>query len=1132
MPHFVLSTILEPNDAVDILVTKLIGNTEFVVIAKASSLKVYSLLHGSQIKLEKTINLYETIIDLKTIQLFSKEHFLVVATDSNRILIIGFQSLQDEFILDQFDLKEDSGASSSIQPGTLIVDQENTYIAFFSIEGLFWSYQIDARVTGQDLKAYLDRSKRARSKLFKSPEIRSFPKSRREARTPLLVERLESFNDGSNSAVLVLYRDDLFNYYLKTLVEQENTLGFLSNVQFEEEINPIILRHDCGSFLFGETGIYLTTTPYCNTSFLSAALELVDDSTVQQENDMNHGCFIKKSLPIGQKWDVISATIARSQSKSVAEIILVTKTGEVYSSKLKFDLDLLKGEIFVDYWTLEKYRGKMDSPKIVTQIEQSLFIANSPTGLRIFKLRPDSKSFDVLHHYSSLPSIMDFNISGTTLPKIQICGGKTLDSGYISTEFKGFNTDLRLISDKLMVDTGVLNMWIFGDFTIVNTFDGVRMFECVGKTISEVEDFHGLKEVDGSVLDMNMSHNELTVVTEKGVFVDGRLDSRVDITAGFVEGDGTVTHFSGTNLIRKSENYSTPDDVSTIFTLEVNRKAHILVGYWSGKSCLFLDGIMKPVRQSELAISSALIKRIKANVYYLTGDAGGNIGVTDTLTSHQLNIGDAPVTIVDYTEYSILAFNAENVVRIDFNEDGEIINRGYLNIEVPYSMKYDRVSNKLVGFTNGTLEEVIIDDRDEILKNNTTLSTLVRKSVKFKNFLHLSLFATTTTKYNKILGREVWSSELHVIDNNTFETKFVYELEPGTEITDVVNTEYHKELIDTYEEENIGLGMENILSQCFVVSCAYGSQDEYGPPLMLFSVDESGRLQYQCSSPKAKLSFQSLTNHANKLVIGAGDAVVAYKVEYSIADSKFTLKKASDSYRTRYFTSHIKSVGPDVVVGDIIKGTRVLELKVKDDIGQEDGTIFRFEESLKGFQQVHFLTAMETFKEFAITADSLKNIQICDLSDELSVTAQFNIGDQINVIKKIDHTKPLHRNTDDNIGSLVSTSDQTTTIMDEIVPFFVLGSVNGGIYLLSMVTADDLVPLLDSAQESVIREKHKILIKNQTEPHRLESFKEFISLKGSKQAYNQPAFGFTNGDLIQAYDDHLGNLVSSKCVLL
>lgn len=1128
---FVLNTLIAPNDIVGIVYAKLVGNTEFLVVGKSSCIEIYSL-QGDQLKLERAIDLYDNVSDITTIKLFKSQNvFLVVTTGSSKVFVIGFETLQKEVLLEVFDLNTDGhDGTFSIQSNTLVVNQRDSLVGYFTLEGMAWFHEIDERIWEMELQEFIQLKKKKKKSLFKKPLVMSFPKNGREARTPMIVEKLSTYDDGDEPFILVLYRDDLFNYYLKTFIKKENSLLFLSNLQLEEEIKPILLSSTIGCFVFGKSGIYLKTAPYYNAVSLSTVLDAVEDTSLVIDHNHSKQCCLKKMLPKGHSWNITAAVFFEGSDSGSIKLVFMSNTNELFVSELQTDLDPIKGELVINCWKVDKYAGELGSSKIITQMSSDVFALHGPTSFRVIRLDIKRKSFKDLDRKKYISPILDFNISGTALPKIQVCGGSGLGSGYINTEFKGYNAQLSKIGRKLPIETGVLNLWIFDDHFVFNLFDAVRIFKLDQTGFTEVDDFHGLKEVDGNLLDLSLFHNELLIVTERGVFINGKTRLNSDISLGHVDKTGNITFVSGNTLIHKNDKHLISDDASTIYAVKLNKETHIMVGNWDGSVLLFVNGKKKILRKSLFAVNSVLIKKIGNSVCYITGDASGTIGISVGTSTVDLNIGDAPVTLVDYTEFSFLAYNAENVVKIELDEIGNIVNRGYLNIGAPYFIKYHSIDQKLICFENGYLKEIVVSNNElSILTNETSFPKLVRRAVKFKNFLHLSLFALTGSSYDKVKGREVWNSELHVIDNNNFETKFVYKFDPGIEITDVVNTQYHKELIDTYEEENIGLGMENVLSQCFVVSCAYGSQDEHGPPLMLFSIDELGHLQYQCSCPNINVTFQSLTNHANRMIIASGDSVIAYKIEYSIADSKFSLKRVSDSYRTRYFTSHIESVGPDIIVGDLLKGISRLEMKVKKDIVGDDDSIFKFEESSKEMENIHFLTALETFENIVVTADSLKNIKVHYLSEDSSiVVSQFNIEDQINVIRKIGNNS-LNRET----FSQLFNGNIEVNGLEDIVNLFVLGSVNGGFYILSLITASDVNTILEKSQETIVRELKPILSTEQDEESKWASFIAFTSVKGSKKCYDKAPFGFINGDLIKRYDKGLGGeIISSKCVLL
>ncbi|CCH43621.1 hypothetical protein BN7_3174 [Wickerhamomyces ciferrii] len=1131
---FVVNTVVEPNEVVDILVAKLLGNTELLVIAKRNSIELYSFELENKVELQNSFDINEHILDVRLIKLFDDKEFLVLATASNKLLIIGFNSLSEGFVLEEIKLKDDE-VYLTIQQGTLGIDPSNQYIVVFTNEGLLVTYELDQKVSKLNLNTYLHQKKK-KKQLFKKPIVSSFPKHKRETRDPMLVERLVLLNDREYSYISVLYRDDLFQYYLKTYSKENNKLDFWNKLKLPDTIKPNVVLpvHELGTFMMSKNGVILSIAPYWSrSSFLD---DKNQNSTIHIVND-DQQTYIQKKLPMGSTWEIKSATIIPTNDNDDSiKFILVTETGEYYISVFKAAKDTITGELYVDSWTLHKLEGQFpESPSIIKLLNNSnQFIIKNSSSIEIKQLHSDFSKFNTSQSWNITSSILDFNISGTTLPKIQICGGSDLHTGFIKTEFNGFETSLTSIFDNFNEIQGVLNIWHIDDKILINTLEGIHIFEKkFGGYHKFSNDFYGLTNINGNIIDLGFTQGKLIVITDQGIFQNGKQIQKLNISTGKILNNLIPIYVSGSNLYYKNEKYPVTDDVSVLNIFQDNKTIHILIGHWDGSIEIFINGIKKTFKKSNMAINSVLIKKIGSNLNYIVGDVEGNIKImnlTDTISI--LNIGDAPVTIVDYESNSILVYNVENLIKIEFdNETGDLSNRGYLNVESPLYLNYYPELDQIWGVNDKGLYQISMENSSKLLTDDTKLNKLVRKSINFKNFLHLSLFLINGTTINPKTNEETWNCELHVIDNNNYQTKCIYKFPPGIEITDVVNTQYHKELIDTYEEEPIGLAMENIFSQCFIVSCSYTNQDDIGPSLMLFSVDEFGQLQYQCSSPKnQKYSFQSLTNHGNRIIIGVGDSIVGYKLDYSITDSKFSLKKITDVYKTRYFTSHIKSCGSEIVVGDLIHGVSKLSLKVKPNRLDEEDMIFQFEESLQNLEQVHFLTGLETWGNLIITSDSLRNIKIQFANgDECLLISEFNLDDQINCIRFINKDKTVM----DKINQVLMSGSMNNEL-DDIITLFVLGSINGGVYLISIVLAEDLSKILKDSQDLIIKSKHDNLIINDTSSDgKLIGFEQFKSVKGTRQTLDHSSIGFIDGDLIKKYDDDIsGNLVKSKCVLL
>lgn len=1135
---FVLTRLNQPSDIVDILFLPLVNSSDsHLIVVRRQAIDIYGIGPAHELDLQKSITILDTILDVKPwLPLELPGTWLVITTESNKTLLVAFrESIERDMVVEELDIR-DSDYILSFQPGTLCTES-GKFLATYTTQGSLCIYPIHK---SKDLKNFVkafDPNTKTKQQLFKKPSVLTL--TNMQGRSPLVLEAIvdhyeERFEDITFS---VIYRDELYNYFSAYFSLVKGQLEQNDRLKLPDEISPIIvpIRKNTGSILFGKTGIFIRHYPGQITS-LSTAASLTshkEGHTIETGEVNGTVHYIKKTLP--KPWKVTSALVFNTEPfDKLTQILINTTDGFVYyctlESEIKLDNFGYPDQLVIESWSIRRFSQRVSMMKKIVQISKDIFVGfSNRDGLVVLKVDTEKMALEVLNTKNVTPSILDFNIAGTAIPKVQILGGSGMTNGLIRTEFEGYDSNIVDVG-KVRLTEGVTGIWKFGDVYIVNHLDGLRIFEDKVMGIVESDDYYGLKNVDGSVLDLSVGQGGLICVSESGVYQNGELVSKASIQSASIMANGSPVYVSEGILKHKGETYKLSNEASCIHSVFWSKRAYIVVGTWNGETSLFTKGAKKVIWRSDLAAHSVKIMSTEDSLVYIIGGSDGSVVVIAENQTTEFSIGSAPVTVILENSHTFIVYNKENVLRVKVDASGDVVEKGFLNQEIPEAMFYDRATTDIVTLTHGHIGKLKSSNDKATLQNEIPLNRLPRKSTKFKNYLNLSLIVTVTEQYNTTLGRNVLISKLEVMDNNTFKIKSIFKFQEGIEVTDVVNTTYRKDIIDTYEEEKINMGFENVLSQCFVVNCVYHMQDESGPPLMLFSIDEHGTIQHQCSSESSDMSFYSLTNHANRMVIGAGTKVCAYRIHYSVADSKFSLKRISDPYETRYYTSAIKSVGPDVVVGDIMKCPTRLRLKVKDN-PDEGGTVFEFKEKLDTFDPLSFLTAMEAYENLVITTDSLKNVQVSLLTSDTTTTiSQFNICDQINVVRKIERQDAV-KLTAENIVSLFVEGKKVDGIPD-IFPMFLLGSVGGGLYLLSLATNAELVNVLEDAQEEVIKNKLKTLAKDKSEEARVEQYVRLRNWRGSRRNV-KPMLNFIDGDLIREYDEDIAkDIITENCKLL
>ncbi|KAH3680568.1 hypothetical protein WICMUC_000242 [Wickerhamomyces mucosus] len=1154
---FIVTTVNEPNDIVKIICTTLINNiTEYVVIARKNQIDI-NLIHNESgsLEFERSLSILDDIIDIQPFQpLELPGNWLLIVTKSNKILLLAFRdsSIAKEVIVQQFDIKELFG-HLSIVPGSLVIDSWK-FFSVYTREGSVIIFPLHRSKDLTNFAKSLDPRVKTKQKLFKNPDFYTVMRPKMSNRSPIPIESIMNhFREGDEITLSVIYKDESFSYHHSYYtLQRKQYLQSESDLHLNEEISNISIpfNDNFGSVLFGKTGIYIRLFgSVLHEVRLSDQLLRIGSSTIDVVKQGLRLQYVKKKLISNESWDVTSALLLKKLDikSNTMKILFTTSTNDLFLTIIKFKTHLndfgVPDFVTLTKWDIQKFHQKLVSASSLVQINRNTILANSQSqGLIEFKIDESTLTFEKVDWLiKSIPPILDFNMTPTFAPKLQIVGGNSLSSGLIRTQFKGYQHSLHRLQVLQGVGSHILNLWKSdNDIIVVNTFNGVKSF----KNGQQSNAFEYLNASASLVIDTKVVNGEVLVLTEAGIYKGGnqfKLDHT--ILTGMITENGDFIYASNNSVnVNSKEIIKDIKEVSSIsFCQNLDSKRQILVGDWNGGVSLFKDEELIQLRApNDVPIKSVLIKKLQGHrgkLFYIIGDAHGNLFLYDDSSSYlnTFKVSNAPVTIINNYDDSVFVQDSESFLRLTFGIDGNVT-MGYIELTVPDSIYVDHSQREIFTLKDEKLYSLKVLDEVVELKNERNMNRLIKKSINFKNFLNLTLFITQTEIYESITENKVYKSTLEVINNNTFQTVSIFEFESGIEVTDCVNTNYSKDIIEDYEEPTISIPYQNVLSQCFVISCKYQIQDQRGPSLMLFSIDENGKLKHECSTVDYQSSFESLSNHCDRIILGAGDVLAAYKVEYEISNSKFSLIRISEYYQTRYYISKVKSIGVDIIIGDIIYGLSKLKLKVKKEINPDDRLIFQFQK-IDDFDKRKY-SILNNFeivgKNMIINFDSLNNIDINFLNDDnhLITISQFNIGDQINVVKKIEsnekklvkdeliklfiddeYEEDVNDDIDHDQNELLQQDDK----LDDILPIALLGSIHGGIYLLSLITSKELGKVYDDVQRLNIADEFKSL--SVDTPH-IRDFEKFKSLVRNGQFQNNitsSLINYIDGEFIKKF---------------
>lgn len=1056
---FVLSRIHGDGEVVKVLRSCCISRrVHHLVVVRRDSIE----FRNEVLDLRKTIPIWDCIIDCQIFHPIDLPDWLVLTTDSNKLIILAFRQDLSDILIKEIPLSiEGQNVNLSILPNTLCVT--SNFISFYTREGTLVLYDI---VESNIEKSYelLKNNKRNKFKLFKDPKFYDISKN------GLILESILPLNDKTFS---ILYKNDIYEYFNDFLILNENKLKYQQNNEFNNEISSILVPFEnFGVFFFELNSISLKLFDSVIPNLeLDSTLQNAIESTIKPSYDNDKCHFVSKEINLNFK-------ISSSNILNDKKILFIDVKGNLYFTKIDYELsyDLFNeiDKLVLKKWEIYQIKGTLN-PKtsFINQLNDEEFLFTSNLGFQLIKIDFIKKSFTIIKEVKSIPPILDFNITGTNIKKLQTVGANEFNSGFIKTEFKGYGFE-SIKKFKFPIDNKIINFWKINNIFIFNELFNFKIFDINGK---ELSDFKNISNINGSIINLNYINNDLIVVTDLGIFKNGLPIIKSNIVNSIFYNNEiiyTIKNFIIWNDLKLEHE----EEISSLSAIKHLKKSYLLIGNWDGSVCIYINSIKKEIKVSNLAIKSVLIKKLGSKLTYIIGTGEGKVVLIDeNYNVNEFKIGETPVDVIDF-ENSIICYNFENVIKFELNGEA----KGYLKLD-PENLIIKNIDNEIYCFDK-ELKLIKINKEVESLNNEILKPSLVKKSIKFKNHLNLSLFITINKN-----SKDLIESTIEIIENNTFKTKSKFKLDEGIEITDIINLNYKKEIIESYTEEDITIAYENVLSQCFIISCISHLQDLKVSSLKLITVDENGEIKYECSSIiEDEVNIYSLSNHCNRLVIGVGNVITCFKVEYSVINSKFSINKISKNCKNKFFINGIKSIGSDIIISDVIGNIKKFKLKFFN-----NEIIFKeeFEFKLKNF----FNLNIEIFHNLIVNNDSLGNFFISIINEEsFEKISQFRINDQINVIKKFE--SDLNEN---EIIDILNEKDMNKGIK----PIFLLGSLSGTIYLISMVCDIKI-------RDKLVNEQNKII-------KRIPKYEEYRKTRFNNNSNNNDGLfeRFIDGDLLK-----------------
>ncbi|KAH3687438.1 hypothetical protein WICPIJ_001548 [Wickerhamomyces pijperi] len=617
-------------------------------------------------------------------------------------------------------------------------------------------------------------------------------------------------------------------------------------------------------------------------------------------------------------------------------------------------------------------------------------------------------------------------------------------------------------------------------------------------------------------------------------------------------------------------------EVCCMDSVKVGEDILTVVGHWDGTAHIVRHGrgsntgpvVLKVEGVCEKGtMHSVLIKRIakEDTLLILVGDIHGSVTVLNARGSLIENLGmvcsgNRPVNLSSIEGDHVLCHDLEMSVILEFNSVGGILDRGYLDLPLQQQLNLKVCQSKifLLNEHSKQLSHVSVDlttSQPQLTATATGSKEIIRKSISFTNHQHFTLLLTQSTsdvKPGKI------QCSLKVISTISGHKINEFKLRQGVEITDCINmTHCSNRVLNTTIKPNasastgaVFIQLHNVLSQTFLVSVIDHDIDPSmtgKPCLKVFTIDEDGVISHQndyvergdedqdCEENRTTTEqigkFMKLINLGESYILAVGDVIGMFRLVYDVGCSQFSMKRCSEFTSTRYFSSCVKLLSDDsVLVGDVIYGVSLLK------VNRCSAASNQFEFQLRWCSQfripsatakmTQMLTQLETVGPVVITCDMMNNLSVwlahvgSDAAYELECVTLVNLklrfGEVVNVIRGVNSSH----------SKLTEWLNNSQT--PQVIPLALLGTSQGSIFKLSLMTDASKIELLNAATEKSITD-YKSQSSNIDNDD--VSWNSLRGVKSKGQTGNlEDVVGFIDGDLILKNcenDSELTELITS-----
>lgn len=831
----------------------------------------------------------------------------------------------------------------------------------------------------------------------------------------------------NNDTLALLYRDFNFQYSMRYYSINCYNQTMVLKKQFEE---------------FDEPPASIIPLPFGGVLVVSS-LRLFyfpnDDSKSLQLNNFDDTISINNHLQVITK--DISSFVSMDEILNTFEVIddsrimIISQSGLVYL--INFDAKVSKKVISVNDFNIIPL-NMATIPVNVHHISESYFFATSRISQSVlFQVIPKDPYITIVHSMESSPPILDLGYQyQQNLLQILSCQG-----GYHSGEFKKYSQRKANLSLTNTIPVQRSQKLLLTDENIVASINSTGLelinLECESTTTIAS---------DRTYLDYKFIENNHYIVTTDGIYVNESLIIEIKIQFAQILPNGLFTfidHDNNLKIFDKTEELqSIKINIKNITSLTCvsTKNILILVTNWHGEYLLFslTNSCLKLAHESCLPGKEGILcggMLLHENLLFvvLLSEAGITQFSLDmktyTLIQKKTNnsrLSSLPMKISSSKKHLIL-FTDREVFGVTFDT----------LLKMLITFKVDETKQRVSDILVNQTQLIVLLNNELIQVMNLTVPNRIPYSLStvYSTDLNFKLLNLDNTVYSVVISKELaiedskplMKSKLRLVNTRKMKTIHTCNAPSGANMMDLC-------LIPNLNDMN-----ESSEIQASFVVLTNGLDS----PLLTFKIEKS---KIVCVDESQIIGLENVGNLIDFETISAYDmenssyfisGTSNFLVNLEIIDNstKWTIESSSTTSSSTYTVGHL-IVNKDIFAADLRLGLYEIAKIPLTDLNQKKFVIkpiqieydHQFISSIANAPDNHSQVSL-------IVGDLLGNVSIIrKQNSEYSQPVAFNIGDQVNVVRQLQPNPAFH---------------------DNVIPLALVGTVNGGIYLINTINIDD-----------------------------------------------------------------------------